>query len=162
MIRQDFTSDTTTPLPPPLPSPLLSHTGNSPFRIKGAEEGKHSILVIAKRKGFFGTRRFDFEVLPDVVEQLELELTQMMELEDGSVPVSMRVTGTIRGQLRLMCSLDGGDFAPCECEHEGEEWVGGGGVQSVKGGCNPTFVSGIFTIINIAFPSLLPPPSPRH
>ena len=82
-------------------------------------EGKHTVLVIAKRKGFSGTRRFDFEVAPDnAAAELEVQLEELPDLVNRSVLVMITVSrsgsrDTPTG-IRLMCSVGGRRFVPCE------------------------------------------------
>jgi hypothetical protein len=86
--------------------------------VKGVVEGKHTILVIAKRKGFYGARRFDFEVAPANVigRQLDIYLAELPLLVNDSVLVTIDVQqrgGTPIG-VHLMCSAGGERFFPCE------------------------------------------------
>lgn len=89
----------------------------SPFQMKALVEGQHSILVIAKRKGFYGTRKFDFDIAPVEVPESELTvtLTEQPEFANGSILVKMDVRkGSIAPtSFRLRCSTRGRDFVPC-------------------------------------------------
>ena len=86
--------------------------------MKGVDEGHHAILVIARRKGFFGTRLFDFEVEPQYGSeggQLQVALAEQWQLQNGYLLVDIFVTGgRSRGFPQLFCSVASSDLAPCE------------------------------------------------
>lgn len=91
--------------------------------MKAVAEGKHTLLVIAKRKRFFGTRLFDFEVLPQhsqesqQSQQLKLLLSELPQRVNGSVVVTMEVRGRrFPGDdaIQLMCSIEEERFHTCE------------------------------------------------
>lgn len=86
--------------------------------MKSVIEGQHTVLVIAKRKGFYGTRRFDFEVEPSNVlgAELEVYLAELPEPVNGSVLVTIDVIKRVSPPtgVRLMCSTGGEQFVPCE------------------------------------------------
>lgn len=97
-------------------SPFIP-SGTSPVKMKAVTEGKHTLLVIAKRKRFFGTRLFDFEVLPQQSQQLKLLLSELPQRVNGSVVVTMEVRGRrFPGDdaIQLMCSIEEERFHTCE------------------------------------------------
>ena len=94
---------------------LILHVGSSPYRARNVPEGRHSVLVIAKRKGFFGSRVFNFEVEPE--QKLELVLSEKVinGSLNGTIAVVMEVRNAVTSRnIHLMCSMGGARFFPCE------------------------------------------------
>ncbi len=70
-------------------------------------------MVVAKRKGFYGGKRFDFEITPaEGRERPELVLMEIPYRANVSVGVVIEVRGQIFGGL--MCSVGGAKFIPCK------------------------------------------------
>ena len=92
----------------------LCSPGTSPYYLKGLPAGHHKLLVIGKRKDSIGTRLFDFMILPEGnVPTANLTLNSY-PAGNGSVGVSIAMSGLTRVEAGLQCSIGGGHFFPCE------------------------------------------------
>lgn len=71
--------------------------------------------MIGKRKDSLGTRLFDFKILPEGYAPAVSLTLNSFPAGNGTVRVSIAVSGLTRLDAGLQCSVGGGLFFPCKC-----------------------------------------------
>ena len=88
-------------------------SGSSPYYAKNISEGLHKVLIIARRKDFYGGRIFDFNIRADQMAdtQLELSLSEEFDPINGSITVTMMIMND--SQIQFMCYVGGSTLFHC-------------------------------------------------